>query len=175
MMNAGPDTDIGKLMSKVESQENRRRLARVIVESKRAWTVPIPINQCHRWVQDARNRIVALGREHWDNDDYKIYWVDWNVSHPTWEDHGGLLIEFADGSIAYIDNGILGGADHIAFPQEVENWPVPHQEIRGKLIGVKRDHIGLFEGWSFEATLLGKLVRWIATAPPLFPPVGTFP
>ena len=65
--------------------ENRERLAPVLEEVAKAWAVPIGGEHCHRWVEDARQRIVALGTNFYENEDYSIKYAEWSfLARGTW-------------------------------------------------------------------------------------------
>lgn len=103
--------------------ENVRGLCRVVEAVQAAWIYPFGSNQCHRWVGAARDNIVALGPNTYDNDEFTVTYVDWTITSggTAWGGHGGLRISFANGTVAYFDNGFLGGNDRIAFPEDKAN------------------------------------------------------
>ena len=56
-----------------------------------------------------RDNVVALGKEYYDNDFYKIEYVDFNIP-PTlfWIEHGGLKITMKlTDQVLYLDNGVI--------------------------------------------------------------------
>jgi len=54
------------------------------------------------------DKIVALGKEYYDNDEYVITYVDWDITDKL--GHGGLRILIKKtGHVYYLDIGTLGG------------------------------------------------------------------
>jgi|GEM_PF-5697856 len=56
-----------------------------------------------------RDNIVALGKEYYDNDFYKIEYVDFRIPPKYyWIEHGGLKITMKlTGQVFYLDNGAI--------------------------------------------------------------------
>ena len=81
-------------------------------------------NRCHRWTEAARDRIVSMGEEYYRNDEYEIKYIEWQFPPKGgWVEHGGLVVEFADGDRAFLDDGTLGGLDHISYEEDVpKTW-----------------------------------------------------
>lgn len=61
-----------------------------------------------------------MGKLAYLNDEWRIEYIEWGFPPlGGWLEHGGLRIRFSDGTEAFLDNGVLGGRDHIAFPENV--------------------------------------------------------
>jgi hypothetical protein len=107
-----------KILTMVKKQENIERLARVLYIArnnpnlklnpfvKKGWlSLSLGPDQCHRWVLGTRDAIVACGKEYYNNDEYIIKYVTWNINKEGYLDHGGLVIDFYNtGKKGYIDN-----------------------------------------------------------------------
>lgn len=90
----------------------------------RSLTLPGGANQCHRWVEAARDIIFAHGKEWYENEHYKIEYIEWRFPpHGGWVEHGGLRITFANGEVVYLDNGAINGTCGISYPADIpKNW-----------------------------------------------------
>ena len=97
----------------------RHQLGLLIVELYvRAPTVPGGTNQCHRWTETARDMIIAHGRGWYDNEYYKIEYIEWRFPpRGGWIEHGGLRITFANGEVAYLDNWSICETSGVSYPE----------------------------------------------------------
>ena len=74
-----------------------------------AWIVPGGRDRCNRLTEKMRDNIVTLGKEYYDNDFYKIEYVDFNIP-PTlyWIEHGALKLTMKlTDQVLYLDNGVI--------------------------------------------------------------------
>ena len=114
-----------------ESQLAGRRFLDVLYAVSKVWIVPGGANRCHRWVEVARDRIIALAEEHakcgndpkdiYDNPFYIIEYVEFGFTGkppmPGWTEHAALKITFKKtGQVFYLDNGTIDGLAHHRFP-----------------------------------------------------------
>jgi hypothetical protein len=92
------------------TQQGRQDLAMVLSIVRSTEVFGSRPNSCHKWVNEAGSQIALLDRRYWDNDDYKIEQMIWNVT-PWLEniDHGTLQVTFKkSGKVAHFDNGYWG-------------------------------------------------------------------
>ncbi len=117
--------------------ENSFRLFQVFWAARSTYVFPFWSQRCHAWVGAMRDTLVKqFGKEYYDNEDYVITYVDWDLSNRT--GHGALRILMKKtGHVYYLDIGTLGGIfdkvpkeygpEHGIFPlvpcQPVPFWP----------------------------------------------------
>ncbi|MEA1950665.1 MAG: RHS repeat-associated core domain-containing protein [Planctomycetota bacterium] len=116
--------DAAKLLAKVANTTNKQRLESILLTAQEQGSLYLGADACHRWVFVVHGEISKLGREFWQNNEYIIEYVDWAfLPKEGWTDHAGLRIVFADGTVAYIDNGTLGGKDRVLFGDDIpKGW-----------------------------------------------------
>jgi hypothetical protein len=62
---------------------------------------------------------VRHGKEWYDNEHYKIEYIEWRFPPKGgWVEHGGLRVTFANGEVGYLDNGALSGCG-VSYPEHV--------------------------------------------------------
>lgn len=116
----------------------RHQLAQILVElNMRSLLFPGGANVCHRWTEAARNIIVAHGTEWHDNPHYTIEYIEWRFTpNGGWTEHGGLRVSFANGNVAYLDDGELSGFI-VSYPRDVPaDWTEGHIQSLAKEKGM---------------------------------------
>jgi len=142
ILDADPKTDTGRLLAKVKSKANRRKLAEVLYVLRSTLAFRLGPDACHQFQASVRNQILRMGKSYYQNSEFEIKWAEWRIlNDPKWREHDGLMVEFADGGVAYLDNGALGGKDRIAWPGEVArrmNWQ-PARDVHSRPL--EEDHV----------------------------------
>jgi len=119
--------DDWRILLNVKDEANHKMLEQILLLAKQNHAWSLGWNDCHRWVMGMRDKIVALGEEAWNNDEYEIQYQDWKLDPKQWggfEDHGVLIIRFKDadgnfnGIVAYLDNR---GCAFIVVPGGVDS------------------------------------------------------
>jgi hypothetical protein len=125
---AGKESKIPILDNLPPDSTERHKLAQLLIElNMRPLLFPGGANVCHRWTEAARNIIVAHGKDWYINQHYTIEYIEWRFApHGGWMEHGGLRISFANGSVAYLDDGELSGFI-VSHPTDVpKGWTAGH-------------------------------------------------
>ncbi len=120
------------------SAQNRARLEKVFQVARTTTVFRFWSHRCHAWVGAVRDKIVALGKEYYDNDEYVITYVDWDITDKL--GHGGLRILIKKtGHVYYLDIGTLGGI--------FDEVPASYGKGSGTFPLVPRQHIPF---WPWE-------------------------
>lgn len=101
-----------KMLAELEDPENIARLQKVLEVVDGTRVFPVWFHRCFAWTAKARDAIVALGEEYYDNDEYRITYVDWEAKY--WyvfpKGHIALRVYFKEsGNVYYLDDGQFGG------------------------------------------------------------------
>jgi hypothetical protein len=121
----GPLPPLGnKAVGEIQNPSNAIHLQQAINAARGTIVFPFWFNRCHAWVGAARDRIVGLGKPYYDNDEYVITYVDWDLTNST--GHGGLRIVIKrTGHVYYLDIGTLGGEGGV-FENVPKSYGDPH-------------------------------------------------